>query len=411
MQNGGEKTGEQWLADAPGLTDAVLDAIPHAMIVRGMDYRIIRANRAAEELFRNPLVGCPCFSAKHGRVEPCEDCPSDQVMRTRKPVVREMRSVSGQDMVVSSYPVFGQDGSFSGVVEITQDVTEQKRAERKIRQLLDKVNAQNRELLERQQAMESEMEMAREIQRHLLPQQTLGAGGMRFSFLYRPCGRVGGDIYDVQPLDENRVALIIADAVGHGVPAAFIAVIVHAFFHSSNYDPFSPGDALNRINKELREVLAPGHFATAFYAVFDASSGRLSYARAGHPYPLLLRGGGADPQWLTAGGTVLGGIDNPRIQETIVEIGRGDRLILFTDGLIECVDSAGEPYGVERLKQSAAELAHEDNNHLPRLLLRRAEEFVGAMPFRDDLTIVAAEAAGTGDSPDADDASETDEAF
>ena len=226
------------------LTQCILDAMPYPVFVRDRAFRVVLSNRAADDYFQRSVIGLHCFEVRGGRAQPCDDCPARTAAHTGKPISREVRDPkSGEELNIDSYPIFDAAGEFVGLVEAFQVITRRKRTERKISELLAKLTRRNRELADRQQVMDSELELAREIQRRLLPGRAFEMGAFKCSFFYRPTGAVGGDIYDIRALDSERTALIMADAIGHGVPAALIAAMIHALFHSSSYDPFSPVDA------------------------------------------------------------------------------------------------------------------------------------------------------------------------
>jgi sigma-B regulation protein RsbU (phosphoserine phosphatase) len=292
--------------------------------------------------------------------------------------------------------MFGEAGDLRGIIETTQVVNERVEAMEKIRGLLRDASLRNQELTEWHRTMEVELNVARQIQRALIPQHPLCRPGICFEFLYEPSGTVGGDLYDVIPLDGDRTGILIADASGHGVGAAFIAVMIEILFRSPDVDKGSPRAALATVNGQLRQVVPEGQFATAFYGVFDAASGALRFTRAGHPKPMLLRHGADDVELLDTDGFVLGTLDEIALEERTVALEPGDRLLYYTDGIVEAAGGQGERYGVDRLRDvfgSAGSLARAE---LLERIVADVRRFAEGNPIADDIAIVIAEATDAG---------------
>lgn len=194
----------------------------------------------------------------------------------------------------------------------------------------------NKQLEQAYQQIDNELQLARKIQHSLLPQSFPEMPPLRFAVHYQPCGRVGGDFYDVFRLDEHHVGFYVADVMGHGIPASLLTIFLKKALrakeiHGREYRLLPPGEVLTNLNRDMIEqALADSPFITMIYALCDRRSGTLSFSRAGHPHPLYLPRSGPPEFWRSTG-TLLG------VFETHFSIHThrllpGDKLLLFTDG-------------------------------------------------------------------------------
>jgi serine phosphatase RsbU (regulator of sigma subunit)/anti-anti-sigma regulatory factor len=193
-------------------------------------------------------------------------------------------------------------------------------------------------LREQADGIRADLHRAAVIQRALLPRTPPQLASFRVDAVYRPSQNVGGDLYDVVALDERHLILLIADAAGHGLSAAMLAVLFRSQLEFADPDtgvPHTPSDALRAANRSLCEGLpAPGLFLTAAYCVLDTESGRATIASAGHPPLLLLRARG-EVERVFHSGPALGLYADADFGEQTLQIERGDRLLLYSDGLYE----------------------------------------------------------------------------
>ena len=257
--------------------------------------------------------------------------------------------------------------------------------------------------LERQRALTAELNKAYrrldreqlrvgEFQRTLLPAQTPELPGWRIAAHYETSTRAGGDYYDFFPLADGRLGVLIADASGHGTPAAVLMAMTHVLLHAAAEAQAQPDLALARLNSDLGNSVSGGQFITAFYAVLDPRSGDLEYSAAGHNPPYLKRSDGTIELLADGGGPPLGVIERARFGVAGTRLAPGDTLLLYTDGLTEAMapDSAmfGEA-GVHSILESA-------NGMTPQGLVERLTQAVrvhrGAVPLSDDLTLVVVQA-------------------
>jgi len=214
----------------------------------------------------------------------------------------------------------------------------------RLRQQVAHLKEACRMLCEQAEVIESDLRRAELIQRALLPCEAPKIEGLAVDTVYRPSLNVGGDLYDVVAIGPNHVAAYIADAAGHGVSAAMLAVL---FKHrlammDHDYHPNAPAEALSMLNAAIRaECSAPGLFVTAAYCLLDTQSNEIVIASAGHP-PLILRRADGSTEMIYHTGPALGLMADARFAEKRLAFIEGDRLLLYTDGLCDAsrIDAA-----------------------------------------------------------------------
>lgn len=194
--------------------------------------------------------------------------------------------------------------------------------------------------------IQSELDLARRIQLSLLPEAFPDSPAFRIAARYVPMNSVAGDLYDVLAVDPDHVGLFIADVSGHGVPAALIASMVKMAAISQRDHAAHPAQLLSGMNRALSGN-TQGQYVTAAYAWLDAERSELRYAAAGHPSMLRLRNGSVAE--IAENGLLLAAVDGIVYSETTVPLQPGDRLLLYTDGVVEARNEAGELLGEEAL--------------------------------------------------------------
>src|SRR5829696_318944 len=231
-----------------------------------------------------------------------------------------------------------------------------------------------------------ELEVARELQEDLLPHDVPPIPGYDFAHSYRTANEVGGDYYDLTPLPDGRVSLLVGDASGHGMAAGLVMAIANATLKTAlDLDP-SPERVLALLNRTLCRTGTRRTFMSVFYAVLTPETGELEYVCAGHPYPFLRRAGGAIEE-LGCGGFPLGMREPLEFVRCTVTLDPGDLLVLYTDGLAEAVDAqARSAFGYERI-QAAVELGGSPQT-VHDGILQSFDRHVGGEPLLDDLTLV-----------------------
>ena len=369
----------------------LMDAIPYPVIVRDPDHQVLLANRAAMQVYGDDVLNDTCHHACRGREAPCEDCPGLQAMRTRRPVTREIWDPQRQDyLLISSFPIFNDD-DFCGIIETAQVVTESRQNVRRIRELLARVTAQNKKLLEWRSELDFQLDLAREIQKNLLPQHPMCFSELCLDFRYLPCGKVGGDLYDVQIVDDDHIVLMIADASGHGVSAAFVMMMIKVVFEAPYQNPLAPDQMLASMNRQLVNFIPSGQFVTAFYGVYSLTNHTLRYSRGGHPLPLLLRHESDELEGLDAEGFPLGTLDDIDFSVEEVTLNHGDRLLFYTDGVIDARNPEGQRFQQRGLEKLYRETRDKPVIEVLEHVVNGLWDFMDGRRADDDVTLMTAE--------------------
>lgn len=247
------------------------------------------------------------------------------------------------------------------------------------------------QLLARDSEMNHYLKSAAKLQRQIvLPHAAPDWPEISLGVRYAPLDALGGDHYDFAQPDSDHLGILIADASGHGVPAAMVAIMTRFAFAEIANKTVQPGEVLTFLNYRMQE-LVDERFVTAFYAVFNRQTRRLTYANAGHPFPYRWSAREQKCQPLSARGFLLGISPEEVYREKTLELESGDRLCLFTDGAPDTRNEAGESFGIDRIEQwlaacDDAETVAEWSDSLTRELA----EFRGSQRPTDDLTLILA---------------------
>lgn len=243
-----------------------------------------------------------------------------------------------------------------------------------------------REKLRRSAEQNQELEDALEIQRRLLPTELPQIEGFQVSAAWRPARAVSGDYFDALRFDESRLALCIADVSGKGMPAALLMSNLQAVVKAFASETVSPSELCTRVNRVVSSNTPDDKFITFFYCLLDAKRKRLTYSNAGHNPGVVVRAGG-EVLRLDRGGTVLGPFARCRFEQGEIAVESGDRVLLFTDGVTEAGNEAGEEFGEDRLIAMLSENRGLGADHLQRSLMEAVTEFSGG-DFKDDATLI-----------------------
>jgi sigma-B regulation protein RsbU (phosphoserine phosphatase) len=238
--------------------------------------------------------------------------------------------------------------------------------------------------------LDYELRSIAEIQRSLLPAEKPKVPGLDVAVYYQTAKRAGGDYYDFFPLSNDRLGVLIADASGHGAPAAVLMAVAHSIAHTRPEPPQRPGEFLTYMNAHLtrRYTRPTGSFMTAFYAVFDPANATLSYASAGHNPPRLLRAADGFKIALNRAQKLPLGIkpDESYLEQTVPLL-PGDQVVFFTDGVIEAVNAEGDVFGSARIDEELA-TSRPTAATLMRAILASHGLFTAGTTAADDRTLV-----------------------
>jgi serine phosphatase RsbU (regulator of sigma subunit)/anti-sigma regulatory factor (Ser/Thr protein kinase) len=251
------------------------------------------------------------------------------------------------------------------------------------------VRQQRAEARERERIAQ-ELRVARLIQQTLLPRAVPDVPGWGITPYYEPAREVGGDFYDFLALPDGHLGLVIADVTDKGVPAALVMATTRSVLRAAATRLESPGAVLARVNDMLVPDIPANMFVTCFYAVLDPASGRLRFANAGHDVPYWHRADGTVDE-LRARGMPLGLMEGMAYEEHVVQLGAGDHILLYSDGLVEAHNPRREMFSFDRLA-ALVQGAHRGGQPLVDTLLAELAQFTGPGWIQeDDITLVTLE--------------------
>jgi serine phosphatase RsbU (regulator of sigma subunit) len=246
--------------------------------------------------------------------------------------------------------------------------------------------------------MEEELRIAHDIQAGMLPDKAPEIEGFKIVARSIPAREVGGDFYDFIEIGGNGtqsgLGIVIGDVSGKGVSAALMMSASRSTYRILVQDRTSVEEVMNLANQRLNRDIKKGMFVALLYAVLDPREKTLTLSNAGQTQPIILSGEGSKPLLIDSEGDrfPLGIVDDCHYQETQVQLKKGDVVALYTDGVVEALNSEGEMYGFERLMVSIEEGSNLDENNLLEKLMDDVSCYVGGVEQHDDLTIVIVKA-------------------
>jgi sigma-B regulation protein RsbU (phosphoserine phosphatase) len=265
---------------------------------------------------------------------------------------------------------------------------------RRMERELDNMQRLGKRLNQHFAEIDQEMRLAGRLQRDFLPKLIEPVGPLRLACLYRPASWVSGDIYDVFRVDESHVAVYMADAVGHGMAASLLTMYIKKAITAKRilpdgYELLTPAETLADLNDALTSQKLPNcQFVTAFYALINTDTFEMQYARAAHPYPLLIADDGTVTDLKSPGG-LLGVFPGEEYPTQSVQLHPGEKLVIFSDGLeaaYETADDRGDKWSYYR--RALADLAQLSPNRLVAEVAEQLDAEAGSLTPQDDVTIL-----------------------
>ena len=235
-------------------------------------------------------------------------------------------------------------------------------------------------------ALQNELDVASKMQQSILPTSFPETPEYEIYGNMNPARNVGGDFYDLIPMDNGRVGLCVADVSDKGVPAALFMMSSRTLLKGSAIGMGAPGGVLSEVNTLLTENNETMMFVTLVYALYDPETGFLTYANGGHCNPLVVRPDGSSTELALTGGVALGVMPGLDYQEDSATLNPGDTLILYTDGVSEAMNASGEEFGVERLQQIFANQPPTSARMTIEAIMQAVSDFAGDTPQSDDVT-------------------------
>src|SRR3989475_6699215 len=241
--------------------------------------------------------------------------------------------------------------------------------------------------------LDHDLEIARDIQRILLPEKSPAVPGFEIAGINIPARQVSGDYFDYIRVDEHRLGVAIADVSGKGVPASLIMAICRSVLRAEAARNPSPADVLRKVNRQLYPDIKEDMFISMAYLILEHQRNRVTLARAGHDAPLLYQRRSQAVTPVKPPGMVVG-IDSGSVFDRLtvdfaVPLERDDCLVLYTDGVTETLNPEGDEFGLDRTMQSVRASANDGAQAIVKKIIGDVRDFTGSAPQNDDITLIA----------------------
>jgi sigma-B regulation protein RsbU (phosphoserine phosphatase) len=411
-----QREAELKLRDSEALYHSLVETLPQNIFRKDLQERFTFANQQFCKTLGHTLADIigktdfdffpPDMAAKFQRDD-------TRVMATSQSyeTVEEHQLPDGSKIYVQvvKTPLRGAYGQITGLQGIFWDITPQKLAEEQIRKANEELARSREELRVKNEVMEGNLKMAREIQLAMLPQQypVLPPGAapadsaFQFTHRYQPSGTVGGDFFSISALSDTEVAVFICDVAGHGVRSALVTAMARALVEELRPFAHDPGQFMTKLNSDLFAILKHSGtpvLTTAFYLVADSATGAMRYANAGHPKPLQIHRRAEKVEALSNVGKksqpALGLFERANYQTSQSTLAPGDLVMLFTDGLYEVSGADGDIYTQAMLTAAMRKRLLLPSAKLFDELLAEVRAYSADGEFDDDICIVGVDYAG-----------------
>jgi len=263
--------------------------------------------------------------------------------------------------------------------------------EEKVQKRTSELNAANNELIAKGQIAEQELELARNIQQGIIPSDLKTWNGISFAAYYEPMGKVSGDYYDVFYFSK-KIFVLMADVSGHGVPAAMITMAAKQAFLQVIQEEKKPADIFKEVNQIILDQVKTSDYLSAFLLRIDEKN-RLTYGNAAHPQAIHYIHSREEYQLLDTEGMFIGAVEEASdfYANSELKLQSGDRIYLYTDGVLEHKNTSGEQYGMDRFIETLSRNRNQSLSIQINEVISSLKKFMGNAPIRDDISIIAIE--------------------
>ncbi len=380
----------------------LINYLPDNIYFKNRESRFVIANESTAKKMKvrtpSDLIGSR--DSNFFDPEMCEIARTEEaeIMATGKPILNRIhhekwkggKSTWGR---VSKFPWYAADGTVKGIVGISSDVTKLIETQQRYQRLAKQLDEKNK-------ALEKEITLAREVQQALQPvnipdrewKHSSGAiRRARFHHVYMPSAGVAGDCFEVFPVGQSGVGMLICDVMGHGVRAALIASMLRGLMEQVSNLADTPALLLSSLNRQMSRIFTQANitmFATACYVYLDLDRRRLTMASAGHPAPIVMPVHSKPFQPAIPRTPALGLLENAMFRESEIRLEDGMKLMLFTDGLTEAQDSSGDELGAPRIMDFLQERQPQSIREMIDISLAGMHQFTGSVQQDDDICLL-----------------------
>lgn len=352
----------------------IIDGMQDWVRVISKDDTVLFVNKSMREGLGYDAIGLKCYQVL-GLDSPCPNCVSK--LRGNKVPGSKEEIINRRIYSVTSSPLRGfQSNNVEAVVEVLHDITDLKKISRE----LEKQNEQLKE----------DLSIARRLQCSLLPKQQSVGDKISFSYVYKPCEMIGGDFLDIFEIDKDHVGIYIADVSGHGVAASMLTMFLRAALDKSL---LSPAKVLTQLYQGFnKNGFEDTLYISVFYGIINTSDYSITYSNAGLNVSPILHSGSDFKLLRSTGIPISNWVENPEYTEVTQKLKSTDRLLFYTDGIIEIKNSSNEQFGEERIVEHLLKTGMKPSRVLSKLV-DKAISFSGSSvhDIMDDITIALLE--------------------
>lgn len=398
---------EQDLERERNLFATLMENLPDHIYFKDRESRFVAVNPAMARWMSTlptSIIGktdADFFTPEHAQRALQDEC---RILESGRPIINNEEKETWPDrddtwVSTTKMPWRDADGHIIGTFGLSRDITERKLADERLQRLAAELRAKN-------EALQEDLEMARELQSAMLPQRfphfphsaSEQDSAVQFYHYFQPSRTVSGDFFDVFDISDDKAGIFICDVMGHGVRAALVAATIRTLLTELKSLWEDPGALLMQLNQSLINALRKGDitlFASAFCVVADLGKGEMRYANAGHPYPLRVTheqsnpGGRSAPLSDLRPGPALGLIHEAKYETQHCELSPRDVVLLFTDGLFEVEGSEGRLYDYKQLSSAVKDRCRLPTEELCHSLIADVQQFSANRQFNDDVCLVA----------------------
>ncbi len=358
------------LAELRFLNYNVLESMVDWVRLVSTDGTIVYANQSMKDALGYDIIGKKCFQSV-GKDKPCAFCISKRSIKYGE-VVQKEETIKGRYYSVISSPVRDDDGKIIGAVEVLRDVTR----ERKLEQ----------QLVQKNTKMLQDIKFAEKIQRKILPKKGIYKT-LKIDHFYQPCDMLSGDMFDVFHIDDDNIGIYICDVAGHGITSSMMTMFVRQTMRAIKDHLKSPSKTLKELIRRFSTLeLEPDKYFTIFYAVFNVKNNSLKYSNAGHNCSPI-RYNSHHVELLKMRGLPISLIFNEiSYDENEIILSKGDKVLFYTDGIVEVRNKDGAEFGVNRI----VDIIKSNDSHILNRILENVERYRWGEQ-RDDYALLLVE--------------------
>jgi serine phosphatase RsbU (regulator of sigma subunit)/anti-sigma regulatory factor (Ser/Thr protein kinase) len=376
---------------------SLIDAVGAPLALIDSRYTIREVNSAYSSLAGasgTKPIGKRCYHVLRERNAPCVDCMLQRAIEHGSTQILD-RSPHPRDadhaVTITFRPFRDGRGAVHGIVEHIEEANKLDTMRFDIEQRSRILDDATTRLRKQRQDLDEELDLARQVQQSIMPQTPPRFDGLRMALTYHPIEAVGGDLYDFIPFSKEKLGLFIGDASGHGLASSLVSTISKMSLYNHSKTEIPADRLIENLNNDLRGNIRSSsttHYLTCFWGIFDARDNSLTYSRAGHPMPIVVRANG-EVRLLNATGTFAGILESPFYEQKKFFFRKGDRCYLCTDGIFEVMVKPGKPQilGFKRFKEIVAEINDRPFDTILPALHERLESYT----YEDDYTLLAFE--------------------